>query len=118
METSFMWDDAVVSYHPPISMPEDNIDCVRICPGDRFKVWGPNEAEDGGSVEYQLLVSEVEYFWDQTFGDPKKVTQYVFLKPLDAEELSKWGKKAKVKPLPKLPPKPIPDRRGLLGAGL
>lgn len=81
MQTQFMWDESLKAAEVPFEMTDKEMDCARIEPGDHFDVWVPNEEKDGGSLTYPLRVSEVEYHFNQTWGEPKEVTQYVFLKP-------------------------------------
>ena len=82
MQTQFMWDELLKAKEVPFNLTEKVMDCVRFEQGDNFEVWFPNEKGDGGSVIYQLRVSEVEYHFNQTYGDPMDVTQYVFLRPI------------------------------------
>lgn len=82
MQTQFMWDDLLKAKEVPFDLTEKEVDCVRIERGDNFEVWVPNKKKDGGSVIYQLRVSEVEYHFNQTYGDPEDVIQYVFLRPI------------------------------------
>lgn len=82
MQTQFIWDELLKTKEVPFDLPEKGMDCVRIEQGDNFEVWVPNKKKDGGSLIYQLRVSEVEYHFDQTYGEPMDVIQYVFLRPI------------------------------------
>tara|TARA_Y100000310_G_scaffold58000_1_gene53155 strand:- start:4753 stop:4983 length:231 start_codon:yes stop_codon:yes gene_type:complete len=72
MQTSFTWDESVED--EPFDLTERQLDCGRIQVGDHFEVWVPY---DGGSTIYRVIVTDVHFFMDQTFGDPDEVTQWV-----------------------------------------
>ena len=80
MDTAFLWDESI-NDGGPFELTESELDCARIQSGDTFSVWTPNEKHDGGSTEYPLRVTRVDYHFDQTGGEPVDVTQYVFLIP-------------------------------------
>ena len=86
MQTNFMWDESISVDDVPFELTEKNLDCHRIQRGDVFNVWIPNEEKDGGSITYKLVVTEVKYQFNQTWGDPDDVRQYVSLSPVLEED--------------------------------